>query len=633
MAGATIAIGIGIVLAILARRWTWLWPERARMPAESPRVGLAVAVVAALAYGGVALALFHGRAVLIDEMVQIKQARIFAAGHLWLPHPAHAEFFSALNMVDHGGRVYSQFPPGGPALLAVGELFGSSWWINPVAAALSVLAWAAFLRIAEPNRRTAALAVVLFAFAPFTVFMSASHMNHVTTLTCLLVAIAALARVVTSDTARPGLAAISGLGFGAAATIRPVDALAFALPAAMWYLWRAIREPRRWADAGAALAGVALPIAAMMWVNVQTTGAPLLFGYEILWGPGHDIGFHLSPLGVVHTPARGLALINLYFLRLQDFLFESPLPSLVPAIAAFLLTDRLRPLDRYLLVAAALLVGLYFAYWHDGYFLGPRFVFALVPVLALWTARLPSLVRARVAPGFVWRATVYTLLTGAAIAIVVGVPQRARQYERSLSLEQVARPHGPSDGAVRNALVFVRESWESQLVARLWALGVSYANAEALYHDVDACRLEQAVTDLEVARDRGDTIADVMVALRPLMRDSLAVQVVRLRSGSMIRVQPRTLYTPRCLDRLRETEAGVVPLTPYQLVRGDGNIYARDLHARDSVLLAAYPDRPTYVLRPESAEPQALPHFYRVSVDSARREWSGSASGSGGAVR
>jgi hypothetical protein len=634
-AGTIVVAGIGVALAICTPHVKWLWLRAGRpsgadldtwLDERHVVFALAVTALAAIVYGVVALALFRGGAVLIDEMVQIKQARIFAAGHLWLPTPQHPEFFSSLNMVDQSGRVYSQFPPGGPAFLALGERVGSSWWVNPVAGALCVLAWAAFLRKAEPSPRTSALALVLFAFAPFTVFMSGSHMNHVTTLMCLTVAMAGLAEVTTSSVPRPTLAAISGIGFGAAATIRPVDALAFALPAAVWYLWRAVRERSRWADAVAALAGVALPMSAMMWVNVHTTGAPLRFGYEVLWGPGHDIGFHLSPLGVVHTPARGLAITNLYFLQLQDFLFESPLPSLIPAIAAFLLTQRLRPLDRYLLTSSALLIGLYLAYWHNGYFLGPRFMYPLAPILTMWTARLPALARARLGGGFAWRATAYTLIASAAIGETAGVAQRGSLYASTLSLDQVARPHGPGDDAVRDALVFVRESWESQLVVRLWALGVSHTDAEALYHDVDACRLEEAVGDLERNRDRGSPSPDVMAALRPLMRDSLAVRPVKLHSGVTVRIEPATLYVPRCLARLRETEAGVVPLTPYTLLQGDRNVYARDLNDRDTVLLAAYPHRPVYLLRPETNDPTALPHFYPVSLDSARRAWASTAS-------
>ena len=52
------------------------------------------------------------------------------------------------------------------------------------------------------------------------------------------------------------------------------------------------------------------------------------------------------------------------------------------------------------------------------------------------------------------------------------------------------------------------------------------------------------------------------------------------------------------------------------------NIYARDLHARDTLLLAAYPNRPIYLLRPASAAPSAMPAFFPVSKDSLTAAWS-----------
>ena len=87
--------------------------------------------------------------------------------------------------------------------------------------------------------------------------------------------------------------------------------------------------------------------------------------------------------------------MNLYFLRLQTYLFETPLPSLVAAIVALLLVPSLRRLDGVLLAGSALLVVLYFAYWHDGFYLGPRFFVCLLPALALWTARVFPEWRAR----------------------------------------------------------------------------------------------------------------------------------------------------------------------------------------------------------------------------------------------
>src|SRR3954471_3673645 len=149
--------------------------------------------------------------------------------------------------------------------------------------------------------------------------------------------------------------------------------------------------------------GVAISVGLMLWFNARTTGAPMLFGYEALWGKGHELGFHAAPWGVAHTPARGLELVSLYFLRLQTYLFETPTPSLVAAIVALLLVPALRRLDGVLLAGSAMLVALYFAYWHDGFYLGPRFYICLLPALALWSARAFPEWRARWGRGASYR--------------------------------------------------------------------------------------------------------------------------------------------------------------------------------------------------------------------------------------
>jgi hypothetical protein len=656
--GTAIAAGGGIVLAILSRRILWLWRARdaewigawAETHAAAA-IGLAAAVAGCL-YAAVARLIFHGRPLLIDEIVQVRQAQIFASGHLWLPVQPHREFFSSLHMVDAAGKVYSQFPPGGPALLALGVLAGRTWIVGPLCGAISVLAFGSFVRIAEPNRRIAVAAAALFALAPFTMFMAGSHMNHVTALTCILIGAAALVHATADPPSKTGtdsspalrtpartpartrwLAFLSGLGFGSAATIRPVDALAFAAPAALWYLWRALRNPHRWPDAIAALAGVALPMSAMFYVNAHTTGAPLLFGYQVLWGPNHDLGFHPAPWGEPHTPGRGLELINLYFIRLQDYLFETPFPALLPAIGALAMTRRVRPADRYMLASCALLSALYFAYWADGNFLGPRFVYALGPALALWTVRFPSIVRDRVravlratAATFVFRATVFGLAVSAVIAVAADIPIRAHEYHNNFQTERWATPEIAAQSGVHDALVFVREGWEEQLVARLWALGVSRPHVETLYRAVDVCRLDSATAALEAVAHGGPPgapVADPYPQLAPLLADSARVQGRRLGPGANAHIEAGYVYSPHCLRRVEETAAGITPLAPLLAVGGpsDRNVYVRDLHARDSLLLAEYPGRPIYLLRPASPSPSAMPAFFPVSRDSLAAEW------------
>jgi len=572
---------------------------------------VAASLLAGLLYALLAQRVFSGRPLLIDEIVQVLQARWYADGMLAVPVPPLREFFSILHLVDLGDLAYSQFPAGGPAMLALGSLVGAEWLVGPAAGVLSVVLFGRLLAQLEPGASRAwhRGAIALFALAPFGAFMFASHMNHVTALAWLLGACVALGRATASDDAHPGWGLVTGLALGAAATIRPVDAAAFALPAAAWLLWRAPRSKRAFASLAFSGLGVALPMAALFWVNAQTTGDPFLFGYDLLWGAGHGLGFHQSPWGPQHTPLRGLELVSLNFTRLSVYLFETPFPALLPAAVALWFARPLRAMDRFLFVSAGLLVVGYWAYWHDGFYLGPRFMVPLLPVLVLWSARLPLVVRDRLPRTFpAAMALRATLAAGAAYALVTIVVVRAPQYRNGMTSMRVDVASAARAAGVGDALVLVKESWGAQLMIRMWAAGISRSDAEVLYRNADACKLELALTAIEVDGVRGDAARARLV---PLRADSGAL-VKSTRSPDFTeRMLPGYAYAPVCEARLAADATGFSHFAPFRLVR-DGNVYARWLPAREQEIMAAFPDRPVYLLGRAGTGVEAPPTWTRL---------------------
>ena len=629
LAGSAIALGAGVLYHMFARRSERRWPSGVLDPvigvwARRPRLTNALLAVVSLGcYALSARWVFNGRPLLVDEVAQLFQARIFADGRIAGVLDAAPELFSALHLVERDGRVFSQFPPGGPVVLAAGVVLGATWLAVPVCGAFATWCFAAFSRGVESDRPgVSLLASLLFAFAPYMVFMSGSQMNHVPTLLGVCAALFALERAsapdVTSQRARFVYALACGLALGFAATVRPVDAAAFALPIAAWLVRRAVRDRREIAPLIASGLGVGVPIALMLWFNAQTTGAPLLFGYEALWGKGHELGFHAAPWGVAHTPARGVELVSLYFLRLQTYLFETPIPSLVAAIAALALVTALRRLDGVLLAGSGMLVVLYFAYWHDGFYLGPRFFVCLLPALALWTARLFPEWRGRWGSGTSYRVMTAAAVVSLLIALGISVPLRAREYRGGLKTMRWDVDAAARSAGVRDAIVFVRESWGAQLMVRLWARDLSHADAQTLYRFVDACALERGLDSLERTGGRDSVARAVML---PLLADSARVIRSPFSADSTERFLPGASYGPRCVRRIEEDRAGFTVYLPFIVANGDDVVYARDLHARDSVLLARFPSRAVYLVRPASDSNGALPEFWRLSRDSLRAAW------------
>ncbi len=548
-------------------------------------------------YAVIAQWVFAGRPLLIDEIVYVLQARDYASGSLTHLTRLPREFFAIMHEVDFGARSYGQYPAGGPAMLVPGVWLGAEWLVGPMVGGLSVLAFAWLLPMLAPewSRTVRRSAVALFALAPFGAFMFGSHMNHATTLLWLLIAMLGLSRAVASDSS-PWWGLLTGLGLGVAATIRPLDAAAFALPAGLWLGWRARRgfwgaPMGQWLLSGV---GVAIPVAALLVVNAQTTGHPLRFGYDVLWGAGHALGFHEAAWGTVHTPARGVELVSLYLTRVSSYLYETPFPALLlPAIGLWFARP-LRAMDRYLLVSAGLVIVGYWAYWHDGFYLGPRFLFALLPVLVVWSMRGVLTMRARLGNGSpAWRGVQGALSAGALYAVVTILAVRAPTYQngmRSMRLDPAAEAVAAE---VSNAVVLVQESWGAQLMVRLWAAGITRSDAELLYRHVDACRLEMALSELELAGVRD---AEARARLQPLLADSALVVPSDLSPDFTERMQPGAQYAPKCMARVTEDRGGYLLYAPWRLAR-DSNVYARWLPGREREVLSRYPGRAVYRVR------------------------------------
>lgn len=119
-----------------------------------------------------------------------------------------------------------------------------------------------------------------------------------------------------------------------------------------------------------------------------------------------------------------------------------------------------------------------------------------------------------------------------------------------------------------------------------------------------------------------------MEFLRPLTKDSLRLLVSTLSPDGTERMLPGAMYSPVCQRRILEDRAGYAFFAPLLAREVGTNVYARDLHARDTLLLQRYARRPVYLLRAVSSDVGATLLLEPFKLDSARAEW-----GSLGAAR
>jgi hypothetical protein len=214
----------------------------------------------------------------------------------------------------------------------------------------------------------------------------------------------------------------------------------------------------------------------------------------------------------------------------------------------------------------------------------------------------------------VQRVVGWSLVTAIVLGVALSVPIRVRQYRSGLLSLKWNPDRAAAAAGVRNALVLVRESWGAELVARLWALGISRPDADALYRAADPCRLDLALSELERGRRRG---ADAVATLAPLRGDSTRlVSAAAVTGDPSLRLTPGVRYPPLCQAKLAANRDGFTLFPPLLLARGLGNVYARDLGARDTLLLGDFPARPTYLLKPATMAVGDPPRYYPASRDS-----------------
>ena len=605
------AIGLALVVVVAgaAGRFATRLP-----PSGSPRLRVpSVAFVAALAVGLTAWSaytmqsVFAANPVLIDEMAQLFQARVFAAGRLAAPAPQPAAAFLISHTWITNAGWASLYPPVHPLVLALGMVLRAEWLVTPVLGGLGVgLVYLVAKGLYGP--KTARIAALLWALSSWVMFMSASYMNHVTAVTF---ALACWAFVwAPRPFPRPLHVAAAGLCLAAVAATRPLDAVAAGLPVLAW-----IVATRRWSVMPWMALGTLPVFAGWGYFNWRLYGSPFTLGYSALYGSSIGLGFGVDPWGRPFTPIVALGNLAVAMRRLNLFLYEWPIPALLPLGLWALAGRPRRRADALVAIGLLAVPALYSFYWHSGFYPGPRFYYAAAPLLVIGTARAWrwGWGLARRSWRSWWRGDV-AMVAAAVVVLIWGwagvLPSRFAVYRTGLSTLKLHPERELAARGVRQALVIVPERWGSRLIVSLWELGVRPGLAERAYRVLDACDLYRFI---QAARAAHLTPEQATPRLEGLMAAS-PVPVPQLRNApdETLHLRGDRPLDPACQRELQRDAAGYT-LFGYLAWRNpigldSGVVFARDLYDRNDELFARYPGWPIWRYAPPAGgRPDAPP--------------------------
>jgi len=233
-----------------------------------------------------AVGVFENLPHLPDEIVYQLQARWMLSGHLTGPEPVCPEYFNIPLTYIRDGRWVGHYPPAWPLMLAPGISLNAPW-LTPALLRIVHILLIGFLGLRLGGRWTGIAAAASALVSPLALLLFGSRMPHAGSATLLLAAL--LLCLPRNRETSVWRWVGGGFAFGAAFGMRPLTAVAVALPVGIFHLLETIAGRRRWRDsASLILAGLAAALPTLA-ANGLITGSPWTFPYALAEGSMYSL--------------------------------------------------------------------------------------------------------------------------------------------------------------------------------------------------------------------------------------------------------------------------------------------------------------------------------------------------------
>lgn len=272
----------------------------------------------------------QGGSVADDEAVYRFSSELVASGRLTAPSHPLKLFFDHPFMVNDG-RMFSQYFLGWPAIMALGVPFGATGYVNSLVSAATVPALYELLK-GVVGVAWARLGVLVFLTSPMIQVAAATEMSHTAAFGSLVYAMWFVSLALRGG--GRGTHFGFGLSLAIAFFIRPLSAVAVALPWVLLWLSRQIARRELVNLLWFCVPTVALA-ALFLFINAEQTGSPFGVAYQRAWEYGVENGLrfsHVRPHRVDATVMLGsgdlpelISSVSNGLLRLNLSLFGWPL--------------------------------------------------------------------------------------------------------------------------------------------------------------------------------------------------------------------------------------------------------------------------------------------------------------------
>lgn len=372
-------------------------------------------------------ALTQGFPISGDDYSYTYQAKLFAAGKLYSENPLYDRANPLNDCIamsctkDYHGHRFSAYPPGWPALLAIGAALGASWIVNPLLGALLVffILWYVEQKL---GKEFVPVTWLLLTLCLFFAYYAASTRAHIAT------ALFVFAAFLCYDAAERRSRHIgkwlfaAGALLGYSSMIRYIDWIPLGA-------WIGISLLRRKNFSGLALfaVGFALLASGNLLYDALLSGNPFQAPTTINGTVGTNGRLVISWTGFRVTAVRLAYLLAVF----------------PPVLLLGLFSRRYRPFARVTMYIAlfSMNVGIYFFYSASAGGPGPRYLLAYFPFLVLAVVDFYVWVEKESVPGarYLWRASIICLLVGNVVfATIEGYTLHGRR-----DLERAERLTGP----------------------------------------------------------------------------------------------------------------------------------------------------------------------------------------------